>query len=492
MAGRILGAFALSTFVCLGLSGAAEAQGLSGQRYELARRLSHFERAWDKEPSEAKRLAALPYLKGAVRSFFSFRLGSAMEKLDEARLALKSDPKGWSKSLRAAQSAKFPLNRRVLDASKCEISFQVGRSYGGRSDFPKGLSFRCELWAGQGGKKAWSQESAKPLSLGAKHRLNLGAIPEGDHILKISIYKGDRVLSRHCQMLSVVKSLAARIKAIEAAKDGLGKGSARSTLELQLDLIQSLRKGKTLETNIPVSLLTKRMEAMIVPGDRALAAGQHWLSFVKRGQSALVSRVQIPTDHKQAAPLVIALHGMGGSENMFFDTYGAGAIAKLCEERSWVLVAPRLGFGRRIDLDQILSGLKGKAKIDTSRIFVVGHSMGAGVASQLLSQSPKAIKGAALISGGRGFRPSADLLNVALYFAAGSEDFGRAPTKNAYKSVKDAKARRCLYEEFKNIEHLVIVQEALPNAFKFFDKEAGRKTLPSSSVKKKPGKARLY
>ena len=58
--------------------------------------------------------------------------------------------------------------------------------------------------------------------------------------------------------------------------------------------------------------------------------------------AADVVRVQVPRDMKkgQSVPLVLALHGAGGSENMFFDGYGDGKVARLCAERGWLLAAP--------------------------------------------------------------------------------------------------------------------------------------------------------
>ncbi len=39
--------------------------------------------------------------------------------------------------------------------------------------------------------------------------------------------------------------------------------------------------------------------------------------------------------------VLFAFHGAGGSENMFFETYGAGRLVELAAARGWIVVAPR-------------------------------------------------------------------------------------------------------------------------------------------------------
>ena len=98
-------------------------------------------------------------------------------------------------------------------------------------------------------------------------------------------------------------------------------------------------------------------------------------------------------------PLIIALHGLGGTEDSFFDNYGAG-LPPLAESarlhprrhRSAIASTDRMagGWARRRpipttrrtqdfseqDVMQVLQRMRQLYKIDESRIYLMGHSMG--------------------------------------------------------------------------------------------------------------------
>ena len=96
--------------------------------------------------------------------------------------------------------------------------------------------------------------------------------------------------------------------------------------------------------------------------------------FKERDRTAPL-RVFVPKglDASKPVPVVFALHGAGGSENLFFEGYGAGRIVKECEQRGWVLVATRsgLGFGTAPPLADVLEQLGTRYPLDAKRVFVV-------------------------------------------------------------------------------------------------------------------------
>ena len=97
-------------------------------------------------------------------------------------------------------------------------------------------------------------------------------------------------------------------------------------------------------------------------------------------------------------PLIVALHGLGANEDSFMDAYGK-TVPTLAEQRGYIVVAP-LGFRadgfygfslpsdaspndrRRVELSEqdvmeVLKRARADYKIDDSRIYLMGHSMGA-------------------------------------------------------------------------------------------------------------------
>lgn len=158
-------------------------------------------------------------------------------------------------------------------------------------------------------------------------------------------------------------------------------------------------------------------------------------------------------------PLVVALHGAGGSENMFFDGYGAGKIVKLCEQRGWMLVAPRVGFG--IQLAPMLEGLQKRFPFDEKRVFVIGHSMGAALALQAACAEPMRYAGVVDLGGSGQVKDSNDLKKLPFYVAVGAQDFALSGARNLKDRLTQAGVEQVTYRELADIEHLGISNKLL-------------------------------
>jgi poly(3-hydroxybutyrate) depolymerase len=111
-------------------------------------------------------------------------------------------------------------------------------------------------------------------------------------------------------------------------------------------------------------------------------------------------RLYVPTTYNgaKAFPLILALHGLGGTEDAFFDNYDK-RLPPLAEQHGYIIAAPlgyrvdgSYGWGlgnppadantRRTqdlseqDVMQVLQHVRQEYKIDVSRIYLLGHSMG--------------------------------------------------------------------------------------------------------------------
>jgi poly(3-hydroxybutyrate) depolymerase len=107
------------------------------------------------------------------------------------------------------------------------------------------------------------------------------------------------------------------------------------------------------------------------------------------------------SDREGPMPLVIALHGAGADERMFLAGYGAGRIARLAQEQGFAMVSPLTTgvAGRPERLEELVRAVEERVAVDRQRIYLVGHSMGAGAAWQLARARPELIAAVACIAG---------------------------------------------------------------------------------------------
>ncbi len=123
-------------------------------------------------------------------------------------------------------------------------------------------------------------------------------------------------------------------------------------------------------------------------------------------------RLFVPTTYNgsKAYPLIVALHGLGGTEDAFFDNYNK-TLPPLAEQRGYIVagvlgyrVDGSYGWGvgnppadpvtRRTqdlseqDVMQVLARVRQEYRIDDSRIYLMGHSMGAIGTWKIIAKYP--------------------------------------------------------------------------------------------------------
>jgi len=452
--------------------------GAQPQRYELGRRLRVFEGLWEKNPGEETRKRTVAPLNQAVIAFFTFRFGDAGSAIDQARFALDdankpTPPRRWAESL-----AIFPATR-LVDIKTQELSLEVKAFY----DVPKpaDAEFLLRVMLSVDGKETVSQ-SLPITALPMKYQLSVKGTKEGDHSLRYEVLNKKDKLSDGAMQISFVSKLTdrvARLKKIEATDTETA--TERSTLQATLRLIDKWSEGKTEETDYPVARLLREAELV---GESIQARklfytrerpGEYWLSLAVRSDPKSVDRiipmrVLAPTkrNDKSPPPLVVALHGAGGSENLFFNAYGNGKIVQLCQERGWMLVAPRVGF--TLPLADILDELHKRWPYDQKCVLIVGHSMGAAQAIQAVGAEPKRYAGVAALGGSGTVKASNDLKKIPFFIGVGSQDFALSGARGLRDRLAKAGVEKLTFRELANIEHLGIVQQSLAEVFVFFDK----------------------
>jgi predicted esterase len=133
--------------------------------------------------------------------------------------------------------------------------------------------------------------------------------------------------------------------------------------------------------------------------------GDFWMGVAVGPSGTLPVRVYSPSTADAAAsprPLVIAIHGAGGDENMFMDAYGSGLIRTLADRHGFIVASPRgeMLATTPAAFAALLDTLTEFYTIDPQRIYVVGHSMGGMIAGQIASRASDRVAAVVGLAGG--------------------------------------------------------------------------------------------
>ncbi|MBX7165202.1 MAG: alpha/beta fold hydrolase [Pirellulales bacterium] len=449
-------------------------------RYELGHRVREFELAWDRQPSLDERLKTTPLLKQAVTAFFSMRMTEAARLLDTGTFQLegRGEP---SEALRWTRSLAVTLDRRLLDPGVDPLGFAVRTLYEVPAVAMPLAEVEALVAAREGGQEplAGCESQKQPLTaVPLAGELRLPADAEGDYWFVGRIASGPEA-STTAQRIGLAHDLAARLARLNAFVDALparGRSLEQETVVHLTRLLSSLAQGKTPETDYPAARLLTEAEALVAASEpyyNAQRAGQFWMA-VPTERGTQYCRWMVPPEATGGSPrpLVVALHGAGGSENMFFDAYGHGAIVEQCARRGWYLVAPRSAGMGLSPAPLIVAALAERFAIDPQRVFLVGHSMGAAQASISACQATGTYAAVAALGGGGTITKDAQLADLPFFVGIGTEDFAYSRAKQLFAGLQQAGARKAELHEYPQVEHLAIVQVALPDVFALFDRVA--------------------
>lgn len=446
-------------------------------RFEVGQRLRQFERVLAAHPGEEARRRALPPLEQATPTFFRGQLAEVAGLLDRARLALPSaavpaDATRWAESLWHRPAA------RLLDSGTAELTVRTEALYPVAPGRPEKAAVRHTLRSATGMPVATLRHPTDELPVTL--RLPLKDMKDGDYLLLSEVLIDGKPAATTTQTVSLAGNLKRRLAALRPPDPAPGNADSRveaTALPRLRTLLTDLAAGRTLETNYPAAQLLAEAEAV----SAALTAGKPYYTPARSGQFWLslndtAVRLQVPPQaaRGKALPLVVALHGAGGSENLFFDGYGDGLVARLCARRGWLLLAPRapLFSFTGLDLPPLIDALATRFPVDRDRVFLIGHSMGAARAVAAAGKHPERIRAVAALGGGGGFRASEGLQAVRFFVGVGEADFALNGASNLNRQLVKAGVKQVVFKTYPAIEHLMVVQHALPEVFAFLDEAA--------------------
>jgi predicted esterase len=339
--------------------------------------------------------------------------------------------------------------------------------------------------------------------------LDMHDVPDGTYQLNIEVMDGDRALGTSALLINLRKGLddlAARLEA-DAKK---APEDVRADILFPVDRMRNVNRGK--------------IELRTFDPDKDFAEAQAVATAARSGKSPFATKtgdfkrhylldaageimpyhMYVPTSYNGSKPypLIIALHGLGGTEDSFFDGYDK-AFPPLAEKHGYI-VAAALGYrvdgnygwglgtappdatARRTlelseqDVMRVLELAKKNYKIDNTRIYLIGHSMGGIGTWKLAPKYPDIWAAIAPFSGSGAPATLERIKSVPEFVVHGDAD----PTVNVQGSRTMVAKMKELGIEVKYVEvpggnHGNVVAPNFAGMFEFFD--AHRKTASSTA-----------
>lgn len=464
-----------------GLAASATSQPVG--RADLAAAYLRFERTLRDYPPPPKRIASINRkFDKASLAFFSGNAAAVQRQINDLTASLLPETKRSAEYKIAISLKLWPEPRTYILGTATACNVNLSTQYPVDLDLTRPIALTLRLRPRSGGAAIDT-----PLEIAVKRDTKVEKIVSLASILSklvvatydielvtagdIAIHAGQWVVARE-PFDKIRNTNENRLAAIKpdtpALKQALAICSARNRLLLDVpsddDSAQFLADPTSLAPEVD------REIRMLAAGQNPYhrRRGDYW-RVVPYGDSGIPMRVYVPdaaaTD--VMVPLVIALHGAGGDENMFPDGYGAGRIKALADKHRFIVASPRVYsfFFNAAAFDRLVKSLAVDYAVDGDRVYVLGHSMGAGAAMGLARSRPGTISAACCLAGGGSLRSaSGKAMAPTLVFAGQLDPLASA---GAVEAAAKRAIRAGLPIEFRlvaNYGHTLMVGEVLPDA----------------------------
>jgi poly(3-hydroxybutyrate) depolymerase len=341
--------------------------------------------------------------------------------------------------------------------------------------------------------------------------LDLQNVPDGSYQLSIDVADGARALGGTTLAIAVRKGLDDLASRLEA-------DARRAPEAMRADILFPIDRMKNVNLG--------RLELRTFDPDRDFAEAESIAAAVRLGKNPFAAktgdfkrhyllesaseimpyRLYVPTSYTGAQggaafPLIVALHGLGGTEDSFFTGYD-NIMPKLAEQHGYIIAAPlgyrvdgSYGWGlgnqpadpntRRLqersedDVMQVLRLVRQQYRIDENRIYLAGHSMGAIGTWKIAPKFPD-IWAAIAPFAGSGTPSTLERIRHIPQFVVHGDDDRTVSVQGSRSMVAQAKdlGIDVTYVEVPGGSHSGVVPPNLPGMFEFFNthKKGGRNT----------------
>lgn len=458
------------------------------------------------------------------------KTGDARRLLAKGTALLGGTP--WTESLEYARSLVLRTDRTITDSSKpCVVrleqiyspsialtrSLSARVSVGKRAQAPSGAAAPGTR-AGQAPDTV-VKEFGTLAPVGRDLRdapfvmeLDLGGIEDGTYRLRVEVLDADQVLGSATLTMAALRGLDGRLSR-------LSSGAAAVPETLRAEVLNPVEYVRTVNLS-RISLGAMDLAKELSVAEAALAAGtsgrdpfagrtgdikRHYAS--KSAGEILPFRIYVPTryDKTRAMPLIVALHGLGGSEDSFFEAYEK-RLPLLAEQRGYIIAAPLgyrpdgfYGWGvgeappdmatRQLqerseqDVMDVLARVRQDYRIDENRIYLMGHSMGAIGTWRLAAKYPNIWAAVGPVAGS-GAPATVEKMGAIPQVVVHGDNDPTVPVAGSRTMVAEMKRRGVdvQYIEVRGGNHNSVVAPNLEAIVAFFDAHT-KASRPAPAVK---------
>ena len=479
---------------------------------ELFSRYEEFNRLYIEKRRAGANLSAIePLRKRAEESFRRGSIPDILEAIGEAQALLAG--KKWDDRQKFIASLTLEPDRLVIEPNQV-LQVSLTRMFPASIDkaFASTPTVTFVIVSGEAPSKSSDPQTAAALQqpLVIAERLTVAEtssnaarrlfLPDGIYQLVAQIDAGgQRIAELRRQIYAIndftnsIAQMSTTIASIKSSSDAQVKAIAPmvSTPEFQLQVLSQLNKTRG-EVDLNPSQELDRVEAelsTIAKGRNPFATerGEVERAYQASDNKLVPYRVYVPRSYDGASPrpLVVMLHGALGDERYYFSGLFDPAIIKGEAERRGYILAGVNGRGRfasysgvsQEDVFEVINAVSRDYKIDASRIYLTGHSLGGFGTWLVASSKPETFAAIAAVSGGPPAQGDAltallqRLKGLPTLVIHGAQD-GIAPVQlsRMMSAAAEKAGLKVSYVEVPDGNHLSVVGSTFPAVMDFFEK----------------------
>ncbi len=469
---------------------------------ELLARNAEFNKLYIEKKRAGQNFPAIePLRQRGEQAFRSGKILELFEIFGEGMAILGN--RAWDERAKFLASLAIETNFLVLEPN-AELQVSLVRIFPANLDkaFPSSPTITFELRPADktGALKSMTIGSSLPIAETATMASRRLAVPDGMYNVVGTIESEGKKIGEVKQPIYAISGFTNRlqiaqtmIRAIKDSTDPKVKAVAEqvATPEFWWQRISTYNKSVGEDPSDPLQDM-RRIELSLqalLKGENPFAAerGEIERAYLASDGQLVPYRLYVPKnyDGKSPRPLVVMLHGFMGDEKSYFSNlYDEATIEGEAEKRGWIFAAPNgrgryAGYGRPVALEDVVKvteAVKRDYKIDATRTYLTGHSMGGGGVWQIASAKPELFAAIAPVAGGgvpdavRG-RLLETVRSLPILIVHGAKD-GIVPPQGSRDMFNAAQKSglNVKYLEIPDADHILIVGATITEVLNFFEK----------------------